>query len=131
MLDRPTTTVTLKSKRNGVAADNVYDDHFPPAYVRIEVDANTAMTERFVMHELVHVTLSELILGKFDGTLEEVIILAFENFMWNFIESDPKRLMRWRRLVAKKIAETSPVIDVPIEKLVDRRKEDAAQAQQK
>jgi len=119
LLDRPTTTLKLRAKRNGTAATCDYDDRFPPAYVHIEVDANNNDNTRFVIHELIHVVISELVLGKFDRTLEEVVVLGFEEYIWNFVRAKPSRLTRWEKLIAKKLAE-NPTEPVKLEDLADR-----------
>ena len=120
LLDRPTTTLKLRSKRNGYAGDCVFDDCFPPAYVRIEIDANNNKTTQFVMHELIHVIISEIVLGKFDATLEEAFLLGLERFMWDYISSKPARLAKWDKLIQKKLAESTPADDVPLADLVER-----------
>jgi len=92
--------------------------------VQIEVDANNAQVERYVIHELLHVVLSELVLGKFDSTLEEVLILAYENYLWDFVSAKPSRVAKWRKLVEKKLREGPPEPDVPLAVLVDRSADD-------
>lgn len=89
--------------------------------MKIEVDGNNQPLTRFVLHELLHVTFSELILGKFDRTLEEVMILAYEEYMWNFIQASKTRRAKWEALIERKLAEfraTQP--DIPLVELADR-----------
>jgi len=121
LLDRPTTTLRFAPKRNGTAASCVFDDRFPPAYVKIVVDANNNETVRFVIHELIHVVISELVIGKFDATLEEIFVLSLETYLWNFVSSSKARLARWQKLIEKKLTENPPLADVPLEELADRR----------
>lgn len=83
------------------------------------MDANNNDTVRYVMHELLHVVLSELILGKFDYSCEEAFVLGMENYMWSFISSSKSRMARWQKLIEKKLAE-NPKPDVPLEDLADR-----------
>lgn len=125
LLDRPTTTLKFGAKRNGVAADCEFDDKFPPAYVRITVDANNNETVRFVIHELIHVTIAELVLGKFDSTLEEVVVLSLETYIWNFVSGSKTRLAKWEKLIAKKLAENPPATTpLSLEELADRSADD-------
>jgi len=92
--------------------------------VKIVVDANNNDTVRFVIHELVHVTISELVIGKFDSTLEEVLVLSLETFLWSFISSSKSRLTKWEKLIAKKLAENPAEKPASLEELADRRADD-------
>lgn len=123
-MDRPTTTLKLAHKRNGVGASVDYDDKFPPAYVHIIVDANNNETIKFVIHELIHVVISELIIGKFDETLEEVFVLSLETYLWNFVSANKVRLAKWNKLIQKKLAENPPEDPPSLEELADRRADD-------
>lgn len=124
LLDRPTTSLRLGAKRNGTAASCDFDDKFPPAYVKIVVDANNNDTVRFVIHELIHVVISELVIGKFDSTLEEVLVLSLETFIWSFVSTSRPRLARWEKLIAKKLAENPAPPNASLEELADRRADD-------
>ena len=121
LLDRPTTTLKFGTKVNGIGADCDFDDYFPPRWIKITVDANNNDNVRFVIHELLHVMLSELVLGKFDQTLEEVLVLSLDTYMWNFVKSSKVRLAKWEALIQKKLAENPSPPDVPLEELADRR----------
>lgn len=124
LLDRPTTTLKFAPKRNGIAADCVFDDKWPPLYVNITVDANNNDTIRCVIHELIHVVISELVIGAFDATLEEVLVLAFETYIWNFVSSSKVRMQRWQKLIDKKLAENAPETPASLEELADRSADD-------
>ena len=131
MLDRPTTSLKLATKRNGIAGDVIYDDKYPPAYVKISIDANDNHTIQNVVHELIHVVIAELVIGKFDYTLEEVVVLSLESYIWNFISSSPARLKRWEKLIAKKLAENPQEPETPLEELADRRAQQRRADEQK
>lgn len=88
--------------------------------MKIEVDANNQNVSQFVMHELTHVIISELILGKFDPTLEEAFLLGLETFMWDFISKSPARVAKWDKLIQKKLAENPQLPDVPLALLAER-----------
>lgn len=121
LLDRPLVTIKRVSKRSDTAADCTFDDFYPPRYIKIEVDANAGDIERSVLHELIHVILSELIWGKFDPTIEEVIILAFEDYMWDFISKSPQRRAKWTKIINRKIAESEALlVDRSLTELTER-----------
>lgn len=92
--------------RNGYAAYVHHDAEFPPYKVEIRIDANNLPVERYVMHELLHVVLSELVRGKFDDTMEEVLIVALDTDLWNYVSKSKPRLARWKKTVERKIQET-------------------------
>ena len=122
LLDRPTTTLKLRAKRNDYAGDATFDDYFPPAKITIELDGNNQPLARYVMHELLHVILCEIILGKFDETVEEAFILGLENFMWAYIEEKKGgRRAKWDALIERKLAETAATEpNRPLLELADR-----------
>lgn len=123
LLGRSTTTLKFGTKLNGYGADCIYDDKFPPAYIRITVDANNNDTIASVIHELIHVALSELTIGKFDLTLEEVLILALETYIWNYVKDNKTRRARWEKLIQKKLAENPAPKPPTLEELADRSDE--------
>jgi hypothetical protein len=88
--------------------------------VKIAIDANNNQTTQFVMHELIHVMISETVLGKFDATLEEAFLIGLENFMWDFISKSPVRLAKWEKLIQKKLADNPTLPDAPLAELVER-----------
>ena len=106
LLSRSIVTVKLGNKRNGEGAHCDFDDWYPPRWIRITIDANNNENVKFVMHELIHVMISELILGCFDETLKEAFLLGLENWMWDFISKSPQRLAKWEKALAVKIAES-------------------------
>jgi len=87
------------------------------------VDANNTPVVHYVIHELLHVILSELVLGKFDDSLEEVMIVALDTHIFEFVSKSKSRLAKWNTLIERKLAET-PVQPRPTEELVDRRADD-------
>ena len=120
LLDRPSTTLTSGSLRKEVAARVEFDPNYPPAYVRVQVDANNTPVARFVIHELLHVVMSEKVLG-LDETLEEVLIVALEAHLWAFVEKSKSRRTKWDSLIERKLAEhCATLTDRTIEEIVDR-----------
>lgn len=119
LLDRPTTQLHARALRGDVAANVDFDDYFPPAYVKINVDLNNPDRVQYVIHELKHVVLSELVWGKFDETLEEVITVALDTHMYEYVKRSKARLARWEKLIEQKLAETAPP-DRPISEITER-----------
>jgi hypothetical protein len=122
LLDRPTTTLTARTKVNGSAATVDFDDNFPPRYVKVEIDLNNhEAVIPFVIHELVHVVLSELVLGKFDETLEEVMVVAISSFVAEWVIASPSRRTKWQKVIDRKLTETAAKLEpVPLEEQVAR-----------
>lgn len=124
LLERPTTTLEFKTQLNGYAAHCIFDDKFPPYKITIIVDANDYdRVVHNVEHELIHVILSELVVGKFDGTLEEVVIMALSEYMYEYIKADKKRLAKWDKLIKKKLKE-GEVGNFSLMELADRKKDE-------
>jgi hypothetical protein len=107
LLNRPTTTVTARTKLRGFMADVVFDTRWPPQNVKIEIDMNNAEPIHTIIHELLHVVLSETVCGKFDSSLEEVVILSLDEYIYNWVKASPKRLAKWQKLLEAKLAETA------------------------
>lgn len=121
LLDRPMVTIKRVPKRNETAGSCDFDDFFPPRYIKIEVDANAGDTIPTVLHELIHVIFSEIIWGKFDPTLEEVWIMAYETYMWEFIKVSPARLKKWNSIIDRKIAEYEATLPIrPLLEIAER-----------
>ena len=107
--------------RGETAARVDYDDNFPPAFVNIDVDLNNTPIIQFVIHELLHVVLSEMVIGKFDETLEEVVIVAMHEYLHQYVAKSKTRTARWTALIEKKLAEYEATLEpVPHEERVDR-----------
>jgi len=73
------------------------------------VDANAGQHIASVVHELLHVTLYETFLGRLGATLEEVCIVALENYLNAYIMKSPVRVAKWTALIESKL----PKIDDP------------------
>lgn len=86
-----------------------WDELFPPTKIRIKVDANTGQHIASVVHELLHVLLYETFLGRIGATLEEVCIVALEQYMNAYIMKSPARVAKWTALIESKL----PQIDDP------------------
>lgn len=118
LLERPTTTVAAGTLRKPVAARVNFDDSFPPDRIKVEIDANNMSATQLVVHELLHVVCSELVLGKFDETLEEVLILALEAHMMDHINKSKTRRTRWADAIERKLAEslaTLPAVPLSVQ----------------
>jgi hypothetical protein len=76
---------------------------------------------RFVMHELIHVVISEIVVGKFDLTLEEAFLLGLENYLWDHVSKSKRAKARWQALIDKKLAESiAQEPDAPLAEQVER-----------
>jgi len=122
LLERPTTTLEFKAFRNGYAGEVTFAYEFPPSKIIIMVDGNTSDTIRHVLHELLHVVFSELSLGKLDDTLEEVLIVAFDHYIHDYVQASKPRRLKWEALIAQKLKESEALLaDVPLEEQVARK----------
>lgn len=122
LLERPTTSLRTLPIRGNTAARVKFDDNFPPAYVNVDVDANNQPVISNVIHELLHVILSELVIGKFDDTLEEVHIVALTTYIYEWVAKSKYRTKCWSALIEKKLAETDALLEtIPLEEQVDRK----------
>ena len=99
-----------------------FDDNFPPRYVKIEIDLNNHEDiVEFVIHELMHVTLSELARGKFDENLEEVFVLSLSSYISGWVMKSPQRSKRWTKLINQKLVEAAKALEpIPLEERVVR-----------
>lgn len=82
---------------------------FPPTEIKIKVDANAGQHVASVVHELLHVILYEMFLGRLGATLEEVCVVALEQYINAYIMKSPARLAKWTALIESKL----PQIDDP------------------
>jgi hypothetical protein len=105
----------------GIAARVEYKPDFWPYNVTVEVDMNNMDPVQLVLHELSHVILSPLLDPHMDETLEEVVMVAFDQYMYQYVSSSPARLTKWKTLIEKKLKEsTAEDVPTPLEELVDR-----------
>lgn len=81
-----------------------WEEGRPPENVRIVVDPDKDGRIRCVVHELLHVALTENLRPIMDAVLEEFVILALEEGMDEYIKSSPRRLTSWRRAIETKLA---------------------------
>jgi len=95
----------------------------PPTNIRIRVDANGGDDLSVVIHELLHVIYYPMFVGRTDSTLEEVCILALEHYMLAYVMKSHERVAKWRKVIKKKLDANTE--EIPLEKQVDRTKEDA------
>mgnify|MGYP006266383227 CR=1 FL=1 len=88
-----------------------WDELFPPTNIRIKVDANAGQHISSVVHELLHVILYEMFLGRLGATLEEVCVVSLESYLSGYINKSPERVAKWTRLIESKL----PQIDNPLD----------------
>jgi hypothetical protein len=110
------------TKMGGTGAAVDFPEYFPPKHVKIEIDLNNGpQIIPFIIHELVHVVMSELIRGKFDETLEEVLIVAWATFVSDWVMASKTRKARWQKVLDRKLVEYQATLeDVPYEEQVAR-----------
>jgi len=88
---------------------NHWDEIHPPTNIRIKVDANqqTGVLDHIstVVHELIHTVILPVLLGWFTDDLEEVIVLALDATMLEYIRKSPARLSKWTELINTKLQE--------------------------
>lgn len=108
--------------REGWMGNVDFSDKFPPAKIEIDLDLNALEPIGIVIHELIHVVMSELVLGKFDESLEEVIVLGLDKYIYDWVKASPARKRKWQTLLDKKLAETAATELEPLsfEKLATR-----------
>lgn len=98
-----------------------WDDIFPPTNIRIKVDANDGEHVKKVVHELLHVVLYGVTLGRLDNTLDEVVVDAMTSYIMLHINKSKTRLATWLDLIDDKIKEgTEPI---PYEERMIRSKD--------
>jgi hypothetical protein len=104
-----------------------YDTEFPPAMIHITVNTNEHEVIRYVIHELLHVTLSEIVIGRFALDLEEIVILAIEEYMTQYVLKSRARLLRWRNLIDQKLtASYNERPDLSVEEIITPYERDSS-----
>ena len=99
--------VSLHFKNLVASQANVeWDELFPPTNIRIYVDANNGQHIESVVHELLHVLLYEMFLGRVGATIEEVIVDSLEKYLSLYIHKTPARVHRWTQLIEHKLSLT-------------------------
>lgn len=103
-----------------------FDDTGRLTYIKIKVDANAGDPIQYVLHELLHVALHEMFLWRVDETVEEMIIVALDGHLYEFVKSSKQRTAKWTALIEAKLRESET--PRPVAELVDRRADEAANA---
>jgi hypothetical protein len=89
---------------------NLWDEIMPPTDIRIKVDANqqTGVVDHIgtVVHELLHIVVYPMSLGRFADDLDEVMVLALDAYMLAYIRKSPKRLHEWTEAINTKLKES-------------------------
>ncbi len=82
----------------------------PPTNIRIRVDANqqTGAIDHIgtVVHELLHLIVFPMSLGRFSDDLDEVLVLALDAHMVTYIRKSPRRLQLWTEAINQKLIDT-------------------------
>lgn len=99
----------------------LWDDIFPPTNIRIKIDANDGEHVKKVVHELLHVMLYDLWVGRLDATLDEVLIDAMTTDMYLYVNKSKTRLALWLDLIDEKLKEDT--VPVPYEERMARKKD--------
>lgn len=118
LLKRPEVHLTAQTLKGDFAGDVSWEELHPPTDIYIRVNANAGDAVQFVIHELLHVVMFPMIVGRLDDTLEEVLIVAYELYMFEYVKKSPKRLSVWNSIIQQKMNEGKT--DIPLEKQVDR-----------
>ena len=119
LLERPTTSLELGTVTGKYAGHVILDDDWPPSKVAIRIDANNQPLVQYVIHELLHVVFDPTVTPACDETLEEVIIVALDTYMYEYVKGSKARLAKWNALIERKLAATEKPA-VSLEELVDR-----------
>lgn len=82
-----------------------WDEVFPPTNIRIKVDANNGDHVSSVIHELLHVVFYDMLYGRLDAKLDEVVILALERDTYEYVKKVPSRYLIWDQLINRKLSE--------------------------
>lgn len=82
----------------------VWDDISPPTNLNIKIDANENPTQHLsaVIHELLHVILCPMFVGRMAMDYQEIAVLAYETDMYAYITKSPARLAKWNDLIGQK-----------------------------
>jgi len=82
----------------------------PPTNIKIKVDANqqTGVVDHIgtVVHELLHIVVFPMSLGRFKDDIDEVLTLALDAHMIAYIRKSPRRLQLWTELINTKLKES-------------------------
>lgn len=89
-------------------------------YIEIKADKNVEDHVENIVHELVHVALSEMFQWRVDETLEEVMVLALASYMYNYVKASKIRRHRWVTIIERKFAESDTRPEKPLSELVER-----------
>ena len=84
-----------------------WDDISPPTNIVIKIDANENPLDHVsaVIHELMHIVLYPIHIGRFSDDYREIGVLAYEKDMYEHVKRSKRRLSRWVDLIAEKLKE--------------------------
>jgi hypothetical protein len=89
---------------------NLWDEVMPPTNLKIKVDANqqTGAIDHIgtVVHELLHVIVFPMSLGRLSDDLDELMALALDAHMVAYIRKSPKRVADWTEAINQKLIDS-------------------------
>jgi hypothetical protein len=89
---------------------NLWNEIMPPTDIKIRVDANqqTGNVDHIgtVVHELLHVVVYPMSLGRLCDDLDEVMTLALDAHMVAYIRKSPKRVAAWTEAINQKLIDS-------------------------
>lgn len=101
LLSSPKAQLSIRPLAN--ASASVTWEGQPPDQIKITVDPDREGRIRCVAHELLHVVFSDDLRTLVDDDLDELIILALENAIVDYIKDSKPRLAAWRRAIEAKL----------------------------
>lgn len=108
LLGHPEVKLVYRAMRAQQGLSNWFWIH-PPTSILIECDANqqTGVVDHIatVVHELLHVVVVPIWIGRFDDDLDEVLVLALDAAVTAYIRKSPKRTHTWTELINRKLME--------------------------
>lgn len=83
-----------------------WDDLPPPTNINMRVDANQDPGKHVsvVIHELLHIIFSTMFIGFVADEVEEVMVLALEADMYDYVKRSKSRTAKWHSLIEQKLA---------------------------
>jgi hypothetical protein len=109
LLRHPEVTLTYQHM-TAQQGHNLWNEIMPPTDIKIKVDANqqTGNVDHIgtVVHELLHVMVYPMSLGRFKDDLDEVLALAMDAHMVAYIRKSPKRVSLWTEAINAKLIDS-------------------------
>lgn len=82
-----------------------YSEVLPPTGIEIHVDANHSPLNHLatILHELVHVILAPILTHCLAEDVEEPMVLALEQHVYEYVTKSRSRRDKWTKLIASKL----------------------------